>query len=96
MANNEMKTLNEQEVENVTGGEITKRQMMAALSIGVGISIAISMLRIIFGFSILVVLIPGYLISLGLALAVPGIYTSIAFDSGLPPPFQPGRSIPAG
>ena len=66
----------------MTGGEITKRQMMVALSIGVGISIAISMLRIIFGFSILVVLIPGYLISLGLALAVPGIYTSIAFDSG--------------
>ena len=70
------------QVENVTGGEITKRQMMIALSIGVGISIAISMLRIIFGFSILMVLIPGYLISLGLALAVPGIYTSIAFDSG--------------
>ena len=70
------------QVENVTGGEITKRQMMVALSVGVGISIAISMLRIIFGFSILVVLIPGYLISLGLALAVPGIYTSIAFDSG--------------
>ena len=70
------------QVENVTGGEITKRQMMVALSIGVGISIAISMLRIIFGFSILMVLIPGYLISLGLALAVPGIYTSIAFDSG--------------
>ena len=70
------------QVENVTGGEITKRQMMVALSIGVGISIAISMLRIIFGFSLLMVLIPGYLISLGLALAVPGIYTSIAFDSG--------------
>ena len=70
------------QVETVTGGEITKRQMMVALSIGVGISIAISMLRIIFGFSLLMVLIPGYLISLGLALAVPGIYTSIAFDSG--------------
>ncbi|MBR3437398.1 MAG: DUF1538 domain-containing protein [Lachnospiraceae bacterium] len=70
------------QVENVTGGEITKRQMMIALSIGVGISIAISMLRIIFGFSILMVLIPGYLVSLGLSLAVPGIYTSIAFDSG--------------
>ena len=70
------------QVENVTGGEITKRQMMIALAIGVGISIAISMLRIIFGFSILMVLIPGYLLSLGLALVVPGIYTSIAFDSG--------------
>ena len=70
------------QVETVTGGEITKRQMMVALSIGVGISIAISMLRIVFGFSILNILIPGYLVSLGLSLAVPGIYTSIAFDSG--------------
>ncbi len=70
------------QVETVTGGEITKRQMMIALSAGVGISIAISMLRIVFGFPILCILIPGYLISLGLALAVPGLYTSIAFDSG--------------
>ncbi|MBP5295370.1 MAG: DUF1538 domain-containing protein, partial [Lachnospiraceae bacterium] len=70
------------QVETVTGGAITKRQMMIALSVGVGISIAISMLRIVFGFPILYILIPGYLISLGLALAVPGLYTSIAFDSG--------------
>ena len=39
-------------------------------------------MRIIFGFSILYYLIPGYLISLGLSFFVPRIYTSIAFDSG--------------
>ncbi len=70
------------QVEAVTSGAITKRQMMIALSIGVGISIALSVIRIVFGFSILYYLIPGYLISLGLSLFVPGIYTSIAFDSG--------------
>ncbi len=70
------------QVEAITGGAITRRQMMVALSIGVGVSIALSMIRIVVGFSILYYLIPGYLISLGLSLLVPGLYTSIAFDSG--------------
>ena len=73
--------LNKQ-VENVTGGSVSGRSMMIALSIGVGISIALSIIRIIFDFSILYYLIPGYIISLGLSLLVPGIYTAIAFDSG--------------
>ena len=42
----------------------------------------ISNYRIVFSFSILYYLIPGYLISLGLSLFVPGLYTAIAFDSG--------------
>ncbi|MBQ7599955.1 MAG: DUF1538 domain-containing protein [Clostridia bacterium] len=71
-----------QQVEEVTGGEVTKRQMMVALSIGVGISIGLSVLRLIAGFSLLYYLIPGYLISLGLSFFVPKIYTAIAFDSG--------------
>ena len=70
------------QVEAITGGAITRRQMIVALSIGVGVSIALSMIRILVGFSILYYLIPGYLISLGLSLLVPGLYTSIAFDSG--------------
>lgn len=73
--------LNKQ-VENVTGGTVSGRSMMIALSVGVGISIALSIIRIIFDFSILYYLIPGYIISLGLSLLVPGIYTAIAFDSG--------------
>ena len=56
--------------------------MMIALSVGVGISIALSIIRIIFDFSILYYLIPGYLISLGLSFFVPRMYTAIAFDSG--------------
>ena len=56
--------------------------MLIALSIGVGISIGLSVLRIIFKFSLLYYLIPGYIISLGLSFFVPKIYTAIAFDSG--------------
>ena len=73
--------LNKQ-VEEITGGLVTKRSMLFALSIGVGVSIGLSMLRIIVGFPILYYLIPGYFISLGLSFFVPKLYTAIAFDSG--------------
>lgn len=73
--------LNKQ-VENVTGGSVTKREMMLALSIGVGVSIGLSVIRIMIGFSVLYYLIPGYLVSLGLSFFVPKLYTAIAFDSG--------------
>ena len=73
--------LNKQ-VEEITNGTVSKKSMLIALSVGVGISICLSVIRIIFGFSILYYLIPGYLLSLGLSFFVPKIYTSIAFDSG--------------
>lgn len=70
------------QVDNVTDGAVSRRSMMTALAAGVGISIALSMIRMRFGFSILYYIIPGYIVSLGLSLLVPGLYTSIAFDSG--------------
>lgn len=73
--------LNKQ-VEEITGGTVSKSSMMIALSVGVGISIGLSMLRIVLDFSILYYLIPGYFISLGLSFFIPGLYTAIAFDSG--------------
>ena len=73
--------LNKQ-VEEVTDRAISKKSMLLALSIGVGISIGLSAIRIVFDFSILYYLIPGYILSLGLSFFVPRIYTAIAFDSG--------------
>ena len=70
------------QVEQVTNGGVSQRAMLLALSIGVGVSIGLSMLRIYFDFSILYYIIPGYLISLGLSFFVPKLYTAIAFDSG--------------
>ena len=70
------------EVETITGGTVSKRSMMIALSLGVGASIGLSIIRIYYGFSILYYLIPGYIVSLGLSFFVPKIYTSIAFDAG--------------
>ncbi len=70
------------QVEEITERAVSKRSMMIALSSGVGISIGLSMLRIVCDFNILYYVIPGYFISLGLSFFVPGIYTAIAFDSG--------------
>ena len=73
--------LNKQ-VQDITEGTVTKKSMLIALSLGVGISIGLSMIRIIYKFSILYYLIPGYVISLALSFFVPKMYTAIAFDSG--------------
>ena len=71
-----------QQVEEVTGGYVSKKSMLLGLCIGVGASIALSMIRIIFDFSIVYYVIPGYFLSLALSLFVPPVYTAIAFDSG--------------
>ncbi|MBQ7052448.1 MAG: DUF1538 family protein, partial [Clostridia bacterium] len=42
----------------------------------------LSMIRIVFDFSLVYYIIPGYFISLALSLFVPPVYTAIAFDSG--------------
>ena len=73
--------LNKQ-VEEVTGGLVTKKSMMLGLCIGVGAAIALSMIRIVYDFSLVYYVIPGYFIALGLSLFVPPVYTAIAFDSG--------------
>ena len=70
------------QVEEVTGGYVSKKSMMLGLCIGVGASIALSVIRIIFDFSIVYYVIPGYFLSLALSLFVPPVYTAIAFDSG--------------
>ena len=70
------------QVEDVTGGYVTKRSMLMGLCIGVGAAITLSMVRIIFDFSLVYYIIPGYFISLALSLFVPPVYTAIAFDSG--------------
>ena len=70
------------QVEDVTGGLVSKKSMMTGLCIGVGGAITLSMIRIIYDFSLVYYIIPGYFISLALSLFVPPVYTAIAFDSG--------------
>lgn len=71
-----------EQVEGVSGGTIKRKVMLIALSSGVAIAIGLSMLRIIYGFSLWYVLVPGYAIALILTLFCPDMFTGIAFDSG--------------
>jgi len=70
------------QVYELTSGAIPQKALGLSLSIGVSVSVGLSMLRIITGIHILYLLIPGYLVALGLMFFVPPIFTSIAFDSG--------------
>lgn len=73
--------LNKQ-VEEITSGAIPGRAMRTSLSIGVAISIGLSMTRVLTGIPVFWILIPGYLAALGMSFFVPRIFTAIAFDSG--------------
>ena len=73
--------LNKQ-VEEITGGSISRKAMMISLAAGVGISLALAMCRVLTGLSIWYLIIPGYGIALLLSFFVPKIFTAVAFDSG--------------
>lgn len=73
--------LNKQ-VEDITGGAISEKTMMTGLSVGMSVSLGLSVIRILTGLPLLALLVPGYALALGLSFVVPPIFTSIAFDSG--------------
>lgn len=70
------------QVENVTGGTISKKSLLIVLIISMAIAIGLAMTRVVTGISILYILVPGYAIALILTFFVPKIFTGIAFDSG--------------
>jgi len=70
------------QVEEISGGAIPGKAVQTYLSIGVAISLAIAMLRVLTSVSIYFILIPGYIIALILTFFVPKIFVGIAFDSG--------------
>jgi hypothetical protein len=73
--------LNKQ-VEEISSGAIPEKAMRISLSIGMCISLGLSMIRILSGIPILWFLVPGYAAALAFAFFVPPIFTAIAFDSG--------------
>ncbi len=70
------------QVERITAGAIPQKAMNLALSLGISVSLGLSMLRILLRIPIIYILLPGYAISIILTFFVPKIFTSIAFDSG--------------
>ena len=70
------------QVEEVSLGSISQKAMRMGLSVGVGISVSIAMLRVLTGVNIMWFLVPGYVFALLLTFFVPQMFTGIAFDSG--------------
>lgn len=73
--------LNKQ-VEEITLGKIPAKAMNLSLSAGIAVSLALAMVRVLTGVSVLWFLAPLYAVSLVLSFFVPKIFTAIAFDSG--------------
>ena len=70
------------EVEEITGGAISHKQMNLCLSAGVSGAVGLAMIRVLTGAGIYWILIPGYAAALLLSYKVPSVFVGIAFDSG--------------
>ncbi len=71
------------QIEAVTAGSIKKSVVLMTLSIGVGIAVALSILKILVpGMQLWHVLLPGYILTFIIMRKVPNLFVGIAFDSG--------------
>lgn len=72
-----------EQVEDVTGGYISNKVLLTALSVGVGLAVGFSMIRIMVpGMELWHFLLPGFGLAIILSFIVPDIFTGIAFDAG--------------
>jgi hypothetical protein len=70
------------QVEKITSGYIPQKIMLFTLSSGVGIAVSLAMLRIIMGFSLRTLILPGYILAFILMIFSSRSFVAIAFDSG--------------
>ena len=68
-------------VENLTNGSFKKQTLMYAVSLGVGFGIATGVAKIIFAIPIVYLLVPGYLVAIGLTIVSQEEFVNIAWDS---------------
>ena len=71
------------QIEDVTSGYVKRKAVLFALSLGVGIAVSLSMVRILVpAFQLWHLLLPGYVVSIALTYFVPKLFVGIAFDAG--------------
>ena len=70
------------QVEELTDGAITGRSLQMSMCVGVGASVGLSMLRVLLGLNVLWIIVPGYVLALGMSFLCPKLFMAIAFDSG--------------
>jgi len=65
-----------------TGGALNEKMLMITMCVGVGISLVIAMLKLLFNFSLWYILVPGYILIIVLSFSVDEKFTAIALDAG--------------
>ncbi len=70
------------QISDISDGRIKKLTVIIALSLGVGVAIALAGVKALFKINILYIIVPGYIICMVLMFFTPNIYTAMAFDSG--------------
>lgn len=70
------------QVEAVSGGALAARPLTWLIAAGVGACSAVALLRIVFGFSLRVLLACSYAVLLALSLAAPAAFVPLAYDAG--------------
>lgn len=72
-----------QQIEDVTSGYVNRKAVLIPLTIGVGLAVSLSVIRILVpGIQLWHYLLPGYIISLALMFFTPKLFVGIAFDAG--------------
>ena len=71
------------QIEDVTSGYVKKSVVVSTMAIGVGIAVALSVIRIMVPqIQLWHYLLPGYMIAIALTFYSPKLFVGIAFDSG--------------
>ena len=71
------------QIEDVTNGHVPRKMVLIALSLGVGIAVLLSTIRIMVpGMELWHIILPGFAIAVALAFVTPKLFVGMAFDSG--------------
>lgn len=71
------------QIEDITGGTISKKLVLALIATGVGVAIALTVIRILNpSIRLWHILLPGYILILILSHKVPKLFVGMGFDSG--------------
>lgn len=71
------------QIEDVTSGYIKRQLVLTALSLGVGLAVGLSALRVVVvGIELWHYVLPGYFVAILLTFFVPELFIGIAFDAG--------------
>lgn len=71
------------QIEDITSGYVKRKAVLISLSVGVGLAVCLSAIRILVpNLQLWHYLLPGYVLGIGMMFFVPKLFVGIAFDAG--------------